>query len=53
MVTFPTWQFPHTFWNGGIVGLTMDKLWSPGKKKSSNEKVNEDEHKHKEMWKKM
>jgi len=53
MVTFATWQFSHIFWNGSTIGLTMDNIsviWE--KTISSNEKVNEDEHKHREMWKK-
>jgi hypothetical protein len=54
MVTFAMWQFPHTFGNGGITRLTMDNTLVTWEKKTicSNEKVNEDEHKHREMWKK-
>jgi hypothetical protein len=55
MVTFATRQFQHTFWNGGATRLAMDNIPITWGKKTicSNEKVNEDEHKHKEMWKKV
>jgi hypothetical protein len=54
MVTSSTWQFPHTFWNGGTIGLAIDNtpiIWEQ-KTICSNGKVNEDEHKHREMRKK-
>ncbi len=53
MVTSDTWQFPHTFWNGGAIRLVMDNTGVTWEKKTifSNEKVNENEHKHREMWK--
>jgi uncharacterized membrane protein len=53
MVTFATWQFPHTFWNGSATRLVMNNTLVTWEKKTiwSNEKVNEDEHKHTEMWK--
>jgi hypothetical protein len=53
MVTFVTCQFPHFKKNGGTIGLAMDNtLITWEKKKSSNKKINENEHKDKEMWKK-
>jgi len=54
MVTFATWQFPHTFGNGQITMLIMDNILITWEEKitCSNKKVNENEHKHREMWKK-
>jgi hypothetical protein len=28
MMTSATWQFPHNFWNGGVVRLVMDNTLS-------------------------
>jgi hypothetical protein len=47
MVTSATWQFPHIFWNGGTIGASYGQHFGHlGKKKCSNEKVNENEHTH-------
>jgi hypothetical protein len=54
MVTFVTWQFPHIFKNGNTTRLAMNNTLFTWEKKTicSNEKINENEHKAKEMWKK-
>ncbi len=34
MMTSTTWQFSHTFWNGGTIGLSMDNTPVTGEKKN-------------------
>jgi hypothetical protein len=38
MMTSTIWQFPHTFWNGGTVKLTMDNTLVTLEKKMLKQK---------------
>lgn len=53
MITSATWQFSHTFWNGGVITLAMDNTlitWEIKNKKCWNKKIMK-MNKNK-MWKK-